>query len=164
MPIRPVPGRRSRILQGGYDPVTNMSIAVVSTIVVAALFGLAIVNSPGWATVKTAFFNVGEGRDAFPLVARAFLLNVKMFMVAEVLILAFALVIAVMRGVPGPVFFPLRAFAVAYTDFFRGVPTILVFLAALRQHKTAEGGQAREDEVPEDTERAGPEHPGEASG
>jgi polar amino acid transport system permease protein len=128
VPIRPVPGRRSRILQGGQDPVTNMSIAVVSTIVVAALLGLAIVNSPGWATVKTAFFNVGEGRDAFPLIARAFLLNVKMFMVAEVLILAFALVIAVMRGVPGPVFFPLRAFAVAYTDFFRGVPTILVFL------------------------------------
>jgi polar amino acid transport system permease protein len=32
----------------------------------------------------------------------------------------------VLRGLPGPVFFPLRALAIAYTDLFRGVPTILV--------------------------------------
>jgi polar amino acid transport system permease protein len=29
---------------------------------------------------------------------------------------------------PGPVFFPVRALAVVYADFFRGVPTILVIL------------------------------------
>ena len=38
----------------------------------------------------------------------------------------FALAIAVLRSLPGPVFFPLRALAVGYTDIFRGVPTILV--------------------------------------
>ena len=36
------------------------------------------------------------------------------------------LVIAVIRSLPGPVFFPLRALAIFYTDLFRGVPTILV--------------------------------------
>jgi polar amino acid transport system permease protein len=35
-------------------------------------------------------------------------------------------VIAVLRGLPGPVFFPIRALAVVYVDLFRGVPTILV--------------------------------------
>jgi polar amino acid transport system permease protein len=123
---RPVPGRRSRILQGGYEPATNVSIALVSTLVVIVLVVLAVVNAPGWPTVKQSFFNVGEGRDVLPLVARAFELNVKMFSIAEVLILVFALLVAVLRGLPGPVFFPLRAFAVVYTDFFRGVPTILV--------------------------------------
>jgi polar amino acid transport system permease protein len=103
-----------------------MSIALVSTVVVIVLVVVAVVNAPGWPTVKRSFFNVGEGRDVFPLVARAVELNVKMFSIAEVLILAFALLIAVLRGLPGPVFFPLRAFAVVYTDFFRGVPTILV--------------------------------------
>ena len=49
----------------------------------------------------------------------------KIFCIAEVLVLAFALLLAVIRSLPGPVFFPLRALAVAYTDFFRGVPTIL---------------------------------------
>jgi polar amino acid transport system permease protein len=51
---------------------------------------------------------------------------VKIFLVAEVLILVFALGIAVLRSLPGPVFFPLRAFAVVYVDLFRSIPTILV--------------------------------------
>ena len=126
MPIRPVPGRRSRILQGGYEPVTNVSIAVISTVAVFAVIVFSVVNSPGWERVKAAFFNSAEGRDVFPLVARAFLLNVKMFTIAEVLVLAFALLLAVVRSLPGPVFFPLRLMVIAYTDFFRGVPTILV--------------------------------------
>jgi polar amino acid transport system permease protein len=56
----------------------------------------------------------------------AFWTNVKIFLIAEVLILVLALGIAVLRGLPGAVSFPLRAFAVVYVDFFRGVPTILV--------------------------------------
>jgi polar amino acid transport system permease protein len=51
---------------------------------------------------------------------------VQIFLIAEVFILVFALVIAVLRGLPGPVFFPIRALAVVYVDLFRGVPTILV--------------------------------------
>ncbi len=54
------------------------------------------------------------------------MLNVKIFVVSEVFILILALVIAVVRGIPGPVFFPFRLVAVAYTDLFRGVPLILV--------------------------------------
>jgi polar amino acid transport system permease protein len=122
----PDPGRRSRILQGGTGPLANVSIAVVSTVVFLVVVTLAIVNAPGWETVKQSFFNAGEARDAFPLVAKAFLLNVKMFLIAEVFILIFALLIAILRGLPGPVFFPLRALAIVYTDLFRGIPTILV--------------------------------------
>jgi polar amino acid transport system permease protein len=53
-------------------------------------------------------------------------LNIRIFLVAEVCILVLALVIAVIRQTPGPVFFPLRLVAIAYTDFFRGVPLLLV--------------------------------------
>jgi polar amino acid transport system permease protein len=52
--------------------------------------------------------------------------NVRIFLIAEVVILVFALLIAVLRSLPGPVFFPLRALAVVYADLFRGIPTILV--------------------------------------
>ena len=45
-----------------------------------------------------------------------------MFVIAEVLVLVFALVLAVLRSVPGPVFFPLRLLAIVYTDLFRGIP------------------------------------------
>ncbi len=85
-----------------------------------------VVRAPGWPDFKQAFFDPTVFRDSFPEIARAFLLNVKIFLVAEVFILIFALVLAVMRGLPGPVFFPLRALATVYADLFRGIPTILV--------------------------------------
>lgn len=50
----------------------------------------------------------------------------KIFLIAEVFILVFALVLAVLRSLPGPAFFPLRALAIVYADLFRGIPTILV--------------------------------------
>jgi polar amino acid transport system permease protein len=85
-----------------------------------------VTHSPGWSEVKAAFFDWDIYRDSFPEILHAFWLNVKLFCVAEVLILPAALFVAVLRSLPGPVFFPLRALAIAYTDLFRGIPTILV--------------------------------------
>ena len=53
-------------------------------------------------------------------------MNVKLFCIAEAIILPAALLLAVLRSLPGPVFFPIRALAIAYADLFRGIPTILV--------------------------------------
>ena len=50
----------------------------------------------------------------------------KIFLAAEVFILVLALGIALLRSLPGPVFFPLRVLAIVYVDLFRGVPTVLV--------------------------------------
>ena len=117
--------RRSRILSGG-DPRSGVAIAVTSTVVVFALIAVAVTHAPGWDEVQHTFFDWGEFKSSFPEILRAFMLNVKIFCIAEVFILAFALVIAVVRSLPGPVFFPLRVMAIVYADFFRGVPTILV--------------------------------------
>ena len=87
---------------------------------------LVVVNSPGWPEVRRSFLNVDVFRESFPEIARRFLLNVQAFLLAEVFILVFALFIAVLRSLPGAVFFPIRALAVAYTDLFRGIPTVLV--------------------------------------
>ena len=103
-----------------------MATALASTAVVFTLIGLAVVNSSGWPAVRQAFLNGALFRASFADIARAFELNVKMFLVAEVLILAFALGVAVLRSLPGPVFFPIRAIAIVYTDIFRGLPTVLV--------------------------------------
>ena len=85
-----------------------------------------MVNSSGWDDVKQAFFSPEEFKSAFPDILRAFWINVKIFLIAEVFILVFALAVAVLRGLPGPVFFPIRAMAIVYVDLFRSVPTILV--------------------------------------
>ena len=118
--------RRSRILGGMSGDARSVLIALVSTVVFFAVLVLVVTNSPGWPEVKTAFFNREVFSDSFPEILRAFWLNIKIFCVAEVFILAFALVIAVLRSLPGPVFFPIRALAIAYTDFFRWIPTILL--------------------------------------
>ncbi len=101
-------------------------IALASSVVFAIVVILIVSNSPGWPEVKKQFFNREFFRESLHTIPQAFLLNVKIFLVAEVIILAFALVLAVMRSLRGPVFFPLRALAIVYADLFRGVPTILV--------------------------------------
>ncbi|MFL5950142.1 MAG: amino acid ABC transporter permease [Gaiellaceae bacterium] len=122
-------GRRSRILgslKSGGQGRRGALIATVSTVVFFAALTLLITHSPGWPEVRSTFFDWGQFKDSLPEVSRAFLLNVKIFCIAEVLILVFALVLAVMRSLPGPAALPLRILGIAYADFFRGVPTILV--------------------------------------
>ncbi|HWC32285.1 MAG TPA: amino acid ABC transporter permease [Actinomycetota bacterium] len=118
--------RRSRILGGGREGARSVTIAIASTIVFVTVLVLVVVNSPGWEEVKRSFFNPVVFRESFPTIAERFLRNVQAFLIAEVLILVFALVIAVLRSLPGPVFFPVRALTIVYTDLFRGMPTILV--------------------------------------
>jgi polar amino acid transport system permease protein len=107
-------------------------ISTTSTVVFFMGIGLILYLSPGFERVRDSFFDLHAmkesflGRSGAPSVWAAFLLNVKMFMIAEPLILILALVIAIVRQIPGPVLFPIRLVAVAYTDFFRGVPLILV--------------------------------------
>ena len=121
--------RRSRLLGGLHfegEGARGVAIALLSTAVFVTVVIVAVTQSAGWPEVKRSFFDGGDISSSFPDIARAFVLNVKIFLVCEVCILILALVIAVLRSLPGPVFFPLRALAVAYADLARGVPTILV--------------------------------------
>jgi polar amino acid transport system permease protein len=103
-----------------------VAIAVVSTVVVTGLIVWAVTASPNWPAVKQLFFNGEEFRRSFPDIVAAFRRNIVYFCIAEVFILVWALVLAVLRSLQGPVFFPMRALAIVYTDLFRGVPTVLV--------------------------------------
>ena len=121
--------RRSRLLGGFHfegEGAKGVAIALLSTAVFVTVVIVAVTQSAGWPEVKRTFFDWGDISSSFPDIARAFVLNVKIFLVCEVFILVFALVIAVLRSLPGPVFFPLRALAIIYSDLARGVPTILV--------------------------------------
>jgi polar amino acid transport system permease protein len=118
--------RRSRILIRPSSTGSYVAVAVASTIVVLGGLVVAVVNAPGWERVRQDFFNANEFRASFPDIARHFLVDVKIFCAAEAAILVLALAVAVIRSLPGPVFFPLRAMAIVYTDLFRGVPTIIV--------------------------------------
>jgi polar amino acid transport system permease protein len=117
--------RASRILGGG-GAVRSTLIAAASTVVFFGVLALVVVTSPGWPEVRESFFDWQIFRESLPEIAPKLLLNVQIFLIAEVFILVFGLALAVLRSLPGPVFFPLRALATVYTDLFRGIPTILV--------------------------------------
>ena len=104
----------------------GVAIALFSTALVVGLIIWTVTSSPNWSEVRRAFFDGEEFRRSFPDIAWAFRRNVQYFLIAEVFILAWALVLAVLRSLAGPVFFPLRLLSIAYTDLFRGVPTVLV--------------------------------------
>ena len=81
--------------------------------------------------MRETFLSWPDAKAAFPAIARAFTVNVGMFLVAEPLILVLGVLVATARTTVAPVLFPVRAIAVFYTDLFRGVPTLLVvFLVA----------------------------------
>jgi polar amino acid transport system permease protein len=122
-------GRRSRVLDGlrlGGEGRRSVAVALLSTAVFFTVLAVVITHAPGWPEVRRTFFNWHEFRSTFPEIARGFRLNVKIFCIAEAFILVVALVLAVLRTLPGHVFFPIRALVIVYTDIFRGLPTILV--------------------------------------
>lgn len=103
-------------------------IASLSTVIVFAILGYLITSSPGWSKVQETFFNWDEAVAAWPTLVKAFALNIKIFLIAEVCILILALLVALGRGLKSPVTLPIRILCTVYVDFFRGVPTILVIL------------------------------------
>jgi polar amino acid transport system permease protein len=67
-------------------------------------------------------------------------LNVRVLAVTAVLVVVVGLLVAALRTLRGPIYFPVRALAAAYTDFFRGMPLIILLylvgfgLPGLRLH------------------------------
>ena len=110
------------------DVQRSVLIALLSSLVVFGGLGYVISQSAGWAAVQRAFFSPSDFVDSLPMVLSGFWLNVRIFLIAEPVILAFGLLLAIVRSTRSPVFFPARAAAVAYIDIFRGLPAILVIL------------------------------------
>ena len=90
------------------------------------VISVIVSQTPGWPVVQETFFSREEFADSFPGLLEAFMLNVRIFLIAEPLILVFSLAIALTRTLRSPIFLPLRVLATLYVDIFRGVPTILV--------------------------------------
>jgi polar amino acid transport system permease protein len=101
-------------------------VAAASTVVVFGALALIIVNAPGWPEVQRSFFDPEIFAESWPRIVSAFWVNVRLFLVAEALVLVFGLVLALLRGLSGPVFFPVRILATAYVDLLRALPGVLV--------------------------------------
>jgi polar amino acid transport system permease protein len=124
-------GSRNSRLLGRLRP-GGLFTALVSTALVFGVLGYLIVTSPNWAQVQDRFFNAEVFWSTLPELLRSLWKNIQLFVLAEILILVLALILAVMRSLEGPAFFPIRLIAVAYIDLFRSIPSVLViFLLGL---------------------------------
>lgn len=119
------PGRRQAAAR---QRTTAVLISIASTAVVFGLLGWWISRSATWPAVQRQFFSWEDIRASFPRVWRGFLLNMRIWLIAQGFIVVFALLLAVMRSLSGPWAAPLRLFSVAYIDALRGVPALLLIL------------------------------------
>ncbi len=96
-----------------------------AAIVVAGILLMAFANSGG---IAETFFTSSAWRQSFPEMIRAFWTNIWVAVVAQVFVLVFGLVLAIMRMLPGRAGAPLRLIALVYCDIFRAIPAIVVIL------------------------------------
>ena len=104
----------------------SILIGLGSTLLFAAIVWVTVVNTPGWSAVQKAFFDPETFVESIPLVAKGFLLNLRVLGYSVVSVAILGMLLAFLRTLRGPVFFPLRALATGYTDLFRGTPLIIV--------------------------------------
>ncbi len=80
-------------------------------------------------TVSKTFFKV-EGAlssaKAWKSLLKGFWINIQVFLWAEGIVLVWALLVAILRLLPGKACKPIRFVAAAYIDLFRSIPAILV--------------------------------------
>lgn len=122
--LSPVEQERRRYRRGRARQ--SALVASVSTVVFLAVMGTAVVLSPGWPRVRSQFLDVAYGWEVLPSILEGLWLNLRVLAASAVLVLLLGLVLASARTLRGPVFFPLRLIAAAYTDLFRGVPLIIL--------------------------------------
>ncbi|REJ05021.1 amino acid ABC transporter permease [Microbacterium bovistercoris] len=104
----------------------SVLIALVSSVVLIGVIVVVLVNTPGWTAVREMFFDPQIALQSIGPVFQGLLVNIMVLLIAAVGVAILGTLLAVLRTLRGPVFFPLRALAAAYTDFFRGVPVLIV--------------------------------------
>ncbi len=106
----------------------SVLIALTSTVIVIGLVVALVPQTPGWYKVKRSFFNSEVLSETFSGLLSAFVKDIQIFLWCAPCILIWGMTLAVCRSVRTPALFPLRLFAAAYTDIFRGIPVILTIL------------------------------------
>ena len=74
------------------------------------------------------YFDFGLMKDQFDPVLEGFWYTIKLSVLGGILSLAWGLVLAVLRQLPGRALAPVRGLVIAYIDIFRGIPLLLVLL------------------------------------
>ena len=103
----------------------SILVALLSTVVFAAVVLGGLASTPGWPRVRETFLDPEIAWSSLPSIVQGLWLNIRVLVVAELGVLALGLLLAVLRTLRGAVFFPVRTLATGYVDLFRGVPLLV---------------------------------------
>jgi polar amino acid transport system permease protein len=109
-------------------------VAAITLLILTFISGLLLSNGHA---VASDLFDPADVFHTLPTELRGFELNVEIFSIAEVIILAWSLVVAIVRSLPGRAAAPARLVATIYVDVFRGLPSLLVILIVVYGIKRA---------------------------
>lgn len=118
----------SRGRQPAAEGTRGAVIAFASTVAFVALVVWQVGSSEAWPAIQRQFLSGEAFRASWPAVLAGFGLNVRLFLITEVAILVVALLLAVVRALRGPAFFPLRMTSILFVDVIRGIPLILLII------------------------------------
>src|SRR6266496_1055151 len=85
-----------------------------------------LLTASGISVFFQQYFDFHVISDNFTYVLTGFKFTVYLSLISGALSLAWGLVLAVLRQLPGRPFLPVRALTIAYIDVFRGIPLLLV--------------------------------------
>jgi polar amino acid transport system permease protein len=122
----PSPAQRERIAHRRRQTIRSVLVAAASTGLLGTLLVVAVVGSPGWDRVRESFLDPQVAAESLPAILEGLWLNVRLLVFCATGSLALGLIVAILRTLRGPVFFPVRAMATGYTYTFRGLPLIIV--------------------------------------
>jgi polar amino acid transport system permease protein len=92
------------------------------------------------------YFDTGIWSENFDAIIEGFWQTIQLSVIGGVLALAWGLVLALLRQLPGRAMAPVRGLTIAYIDAFRGIPMLLVLLLV----SGSLGAFAAEDVLPQD--------------
>lgn len=107
----------------GREHATTAMGYALATIIGAAIVSFATAND---GAIATTFLRWEFIAESWQSVLSAFWVNVRVAVGAEVLVLVFGLILAIMRLLPGRSGRALRWIAISYVDVFRAIPSIIV--------------------------------------
>lgn len=122
----PGSGRARRRAHERRQRLRSTALAAVSTAAVVVTLATLVPRAAGWPSVEERFFSREAFLEALPRIWSAIGLNVRIFLIAEAIILVTSLAVAVIRSSRSPLLFPLRAAVTVYVHVVRGIPLILV--------------------------------------
>jgi len=103
-------------------------IATLSSVFVLGSLVIFVISSPGWELFKQTYLDIDYGLEVLPIVARGITTNIRLTIIASILITILALLLALARTSKAAALTPFRILATVYVDVFRGVPLLLVIL------------------------------------